>query len=159
MATCTCERYAERRTGKSTAIGASWKATDLVTGELGQRHVLYLGEINDKQKASWLRTIEVIEEKKDKPRQVALFPDNRKLPESLPCDAIQIRLSQKQPSRPRQWGACWLALDLWDRLVLDRFWSPLLPESREGTRWLNVLKTLTAYRLIDPGSEWRLHRE
>jgi transposase len=128
-------------------------------GRVGQRHVLYLGEINDTQKASWLKTIEVLEEKKSKPRQVALFPDNRKLPESLPCDAIQVRLSQLQLSRPRQWGACWLAFDLWDRLELDRFWSPLLPESREGTRWLNVLKTLAAYRLIDPGSEWRLHRE
>ena len=128
-------------------------------GRVGQRHVLYLGEINDTQKASWLRTIEVLEEKKTKPRQVALFPDNRKLPESLPCDAIQVRLSQLRLSRPRQWGACWLAFDLWDRLELDRFWGPLLPESREGTRWLNVLKTLAAYRLIDPGSEWRLHRE
>jgi hypothetical protein len=128
-------------------------------GRVGQRHVLYLGEINDTQRASWLRTIEVLEEKKTKPRQVALFPDNRKLPESLPCDAIQVRLSQLQLSRPRQWGACWLVFDLWDRLELDRFWSPLLPESREGTRWLNVLKMLAAYRLIDPGSEWRLHRE
>ena len=25
--------------------------------------------------------------------------------------------------------------------------------------WLNVLKTLVAYRLLDPGSEWRLHRD
>ncbi len=41
---------------------------------------------------------------------------------------------------------------------LDAFWQPRLPPSRNGTRWLNVLKTLVAYRLIDPGSEWRLHR-
>jgi hypothetical protein len=33
------------------------------------------------------------------------------------------------------------------------------PASRQGTRWLNVLKKLVAYRLIDPGSEWRLHRQ
>ncbi|MBM9515358.1 IS1634 family transposase, partial [Desulfobulbus marinus] len=31
--------------------------------------------------------------------------------------------------------------------------------SRKGTKWLNVLKTLVTYRLISPGSEWRLHRE
>jgi hypothetical protein len=42
---------------------------------------------------------------------------------------------------------------------LDAFWQPHLPPSRKGTRWLNVLKTLVAYRLIDPGSEWRLHRD
>ena len=55
-------------------------------------------------------------------------------------------------------GACWLAGELWDLLQLDAFWQPRLPPSRKGTRWLNVLKTLVAYRLIDPGSEWRLHR-
>jgi transposase len=34
-----------------------------------------------------------------------------------------------------------------------------LPPSRKGTRWLNVFKTLVCYRLIDPGSEWRLPRQ
>jgi transposase len=33
-----------------------------------------------------------------------------------------------------------------------------LPPFRQGTRWLNILKLLVAYRLIEPGSEWRLHR-
>jgi hypothetical protein len=42
---------------------------------------------------------------------------------------------------------------LWDELRLDDFWRPLLPLSRQGTDWLNVLKTLVVYRLIDPGSE------
>jgi hypothetical protein len=42
---------------------------------------------------------------------------------------------------------------------LDGFRSPPLVASREGTRWLNVLKTLVSYRQIDPGSEWRLHRQ
>ncbi len=45
-----------------------------------------------------------------------------------------------------------------NQLQLDDFWSKKLPASRKGTRWLNVLKTLVCYRLIDPGSEWRLHR-
>jgi hypothetical protein len=31
--------------------------------------------------------------------------------------------------------------------------------SRKATRWDHVLQTLVSYRLIDPGSEWRLHRE
>jgi hypothetical protein len=128
-------------------------------GRVAQRQVLYLGEINDTQQASWLRTIELIEEKQSKTKQVALFPETRKVPESLPCEAIQVRLSELILSRPRQWGACWLSCYLWDQLELDKFWGPRLPESREGTRWLNVLKTLAAYRLIDPGSEWYLHRE
>ena len=60
--------------------------------------------------------------------------------------------------RPRQWGACWMATLLWDQLRLDEFWFAALPPSREGTNWLNILKTLVGYQLISPGSEWRLHR-
>jgi transposase len=48
---------------------------------------------------------------------------------------------------------------LWDQLRLDAFWEKALPPSREGTSWLNVLKTLAGYQLISPGSEWRLHRQ
>ena len=71
---------------------------------------------------------------------------------------VQIRVTDVQVRDPRQWGACWLALTVWDRLELDRFWGPRLPPSRKGTRWLDVLKVQVCYRLIDPGSDWRLHR-
>ncbi len=91
-------------------------------------------------------------------RQIALFPEDRTAP-VLDCDVVHVKLSGLRLCRPRQWGACWLACELWDQLQLDDFWSPRLPPSRQGTRWLNVLKTLVAYRLIDPGSEWRLHRQ
>ncbi len=121
-----------------------------------QRQVLYLGEINDSQKAAWTRAIEVFAEEGEA-RQMAIFPDDRPAPQ-LACEVVQIRLRELSLHRPRQWGACWLALALWEQLDLDGFWSPRLPPSRQGTRWLNVLKTLVVYRLIDPGSEWRLHR-
>ena len=52
-----------------------------------------------------------------------------------------------------------MACQIWTWLELDAFWAPRLPSSRKGTNWLNVLKTLVCYRLIDPGSEWRLHRQ
>src|SRR5882762_8101650 len=42
---------------------------------------------------------------------------------------------------------------------LDRFWGGRLPPSRKGTRWDRVLLLLATYRLLAPGSEWRLHRE
>jgi hypothetical protein len=61
--------------------------------------------------------------------------------------------------RPRVWGSCWLALKLWEQLSLDRFWRERLPRSRKGTRWDQVLFVLVAYRLLSPGSEWRLHRQ
>ena len=127
-------------------------------GRTVQRHVLYLGEINDSQRAAWCRTIEAFDEDGQASRQIALFPEDRAAP-PLDCDVVHVRLSGLRLRRPRQWGGCWLACHLWDQLQLDEFWSPRLPASRQGTRWLNVLKTLVAYRLIDPGSEWRLHRQ
>jgi hypothetical protein len=123
-----------------------------------QRHVLYLGEINDSQRTAWCQTIEAFDEGGQQARQVALFPEDCAAP-ALDCDIVHVRLNGLRLRRPRQWGACWLACHLWDQLRLDEFWSPRLPTSRQGTRWLNVLKTLAAYRLIDPGSEWRLHRQ
>ena len=127
-------------------------------GRVIQRQVLYLGEINDSQHAAWCRVIEVIQEGHNKPQQMAIFPEDRQAP-LLPCDVVQVKLSGLQLKHPRQWGACWLVLELWEQLALDAFWQPRLGVSRKGTRWLNVFKTLVCYRLIDPGSEWRLHRQ
>ena len=73
--------------------------------------------------------------------------------------AVQIRLSEMRLCRPRQWGACWLAGQLWRDLKLDRFRAERLPRSRKGTRWDQVLQVLVSYRLIAPGSEWKLHRD
>ena len=127
----------------------------LSDGRVAQRQVLYLGEINASQREAWRKTIEVQDQ--DTRRQVALFPAGAMPVDDV--DAIGVRLSELSLRRPRQWGACWMALDLWQQLELDSFWRSRLRPSREGTPWLKVLKTLVAYRLIDPGSEWRLHRE
>ncbi|MDA0750582.1 MAG: IS1634 family transposase, partial [Verrucomicrobia bacterium] len=125
------------------------------SGKHVQKTLLYLGEINDTQKASWTKTIDAIDERSH--RQVALFPEDRDIPEGIEV-GLQVKLSQLQLHRPRQWGACWMASDLWRQLKLDEFWEQRLRESRKGTPWHLVLQTLVAYRLIDPGSEWRLHR-
>jgi hypothetical protein len=126
-------------------------------GRVAQRQVLYLGEINDSQKSAWSKAIEVFDEDAEQSKQIALVPEDRPAP-VLDCDVVSVRLSEMRLRRPRQWGACWLAMLLWEQLRLDAFWSPLLEPSREGTSWLNVLKMLVAYQLISPGSEWRLHR-
>lgn len=126
----------------------------LADGRVVQRQVLYLGEINASQREAWRKTIEVHDE--GMRRQVALFPAG-----STPAGdarALGIRLDELRLERPRQWGACWLSCVLWQQLDLDAFWGQRLRPSREGTPWLQVLQTLVAYRLIDPGSEWRLHR-
>jgi transposase len=128
-------------------------------GRVVQRHVLYLGEINSSQELAWRKSIEVLEDGESAPRNLALFPEDRC--EGLVADEsiVRLRLKSMQLCRPRQWGACWLALQLWQMLDLDVFWAERLPPSRKGTRWDLVVFVLAAYRLIAPGSEWRLHRE
>jgi len=122
-----------------------------------QRHVLYLGEINDQQQAAWEKTVEIFEYGQTQARTVALFAEDRPV-EVQDEHIVRVKLSEMQLRHPRQWGACWLACHLYKELKLDEFWSQRLPPSRKGTRWDLVLQTLCAYRLIDPGSEWHLHR-
>lgn len=127
-------------------------------GRVLQRHVLYLGEINSSQELAWRRSIEVLDEGTRTARTLALFPEDR-CEGIVPDESIvRLKLAQLRLERPRQWGACWLALKLWQSLGLDEFWSERLPTSRKGTRWDQVLFVLVAYRLLSPGSEWRLHR-
>jgi len=129
----------------------------VASGRVVQRHALYLGEINDRQQEAWRKTIEIFEEGQARPRTVALFPEER-LGAVADADIVRIRLSQLSLHRPRQWGGCWLSSQLWEQLGLDRFWAQRLPPSRKGTRWDWVLQVLVTYRLLEPGSEWRLYR-
>jgi len=128
-------------------------------GKFVQRQVLYLGEINDAQRQSWCRTIEIFDENRERTMRLALFPAYRQLPNFAAGFGVQIRLKEMELHRPRQWGACWLACYLYEQLGLDEFWAERLADSREGTCWGHILQTLVCYRLIDPGSEWRLHRQ
>jgi transposase len=128
------------------------------SGKIVQRHVFYLGEINDQQQAAWQKSIEIFEHGQGQSRTVALFAEDRVLEAVPDCEIVRLRLSELQLRRPRQWGACWLFCYVYHELGLDQFWAQRLPASRKGTRWDLVLQTLCAYRLIDPGSEWRLHR-
>ena len=128
-------------------------------GKVVQRPVLYLGEINDSQRESWCRVIEVFDEEREQVRPLSLFPSDREIPWHATETGVQVRLKEMELHRPRQWGACWLACWLYQELGLDEFWDQKLPDSREGTCWRHILQTLVCYRLIDPGSEWRLHRQ
>ncbi|HWM71950.1 MAG TPA: hypothetical protein VNO35_35645 [Steroidobacteraceae bacterium] len=128
-------------------------------GRVVQRHVLYLGEINSTQELAWRKSIEVLDEAHEGPRTLALFPEDRCEEMAADESIVRLRLSQMRLERPRQWGGCWLALQLWRELDLDEFWLERLLPSRKGTRWAEVLQILVVYRLLSPGSEWRLHRE
>jgi transposase len=148
-----------RKDGKEHRYWSIVENRRLGDGRVLQRHVLYLGEINASQEWAWRKSIEVFEDGAKAPRTLSLFPEDRC--EGLVPDetVVRLRLSYLRLCRPRQWGACWLALWLWQELRLDEFWAKRLPRSRKGTRWDQVLFVLVAYRLLAPGSEWRLHRE
>jgi hypothetical protein len=128
-------------------------------GRVVQRHVLYLGEINSSQELAWRKSIEVFEEGQVRSSTLALFPEDRCEAVIADESVVRVRLSELELRRPRQWGACWLVVKLWQELELDRFWGERLTASRKGTRWDQILLILVAYRLIAPGSEWRLHRQ
>lgn len=148
------ERRKDGKTHRSWSIVESRRYAG---NKVAHRHVLYLGEINDSQRAAWERTIAVVDERDGAPRQMALFPADRTPPPGE-IDSLQVRLSELTLAQPRQWGACWLANELWRTLGLDDFFGARLPVSREDTDWEKVLRILVIYRLLAPGSEWRLHR-
>ena len=122
-----------------------------------QRTVLYLGEINDSQQAAWRKTLTVFDEDKQESRNLSLFPDDRVVPAEA-VDSLQVRLSGLELRRPRPFGNCWLASELWRELGLTEFWQEHLPAGRETVSWEKVLRLLVVNRLLEPGSEFRVHR-
>jgi hypothetical protein len=148
-----------KKNGKEHSYWSIVENRRLADGRVTQRHVLYLGEINEAQERAWARSIQVFTDQDPQPQTMALFPEDRVPAAMKEGSVVQLRLPELSVHRPRQWGACWLAMHLWKTLRLDEFWTRRLPAGRKGTRWNQVLAVLTAYRLIAPGSEWRLHRE
>ena len=125
-----------------------------------QRTVLYLGEINDGQEASWRKTLQVFDESHQQHTTLSLFPEDREIPAES-SNSIQVKLSEMELRRPRTFGNCWLGCELWRQLQLEEFWEEKLAErvKRETVRWAKVLQLLVVNRLIDPGSEFRVHRQ
>ncbi len=123
-----------------------------------QRTVLYLGEINDQQQAAWRKTLEVFDEGAQCYTTMSLFPEDREIPADA-VDSAKVRLSGLELRRPRIFGNCWLACELWQQLGLQEFWQQRLPEAREAVPWEKVLRLLVVNRLLDPGSEFQVHRQ
>src|ERR1017187_7426311 len=128
------------------------------SGKTVQRTVLYLGEINDQQQAAWRKSLSVFDEQQQEYANLSLFPDDREIPADA-IDSLQVKLSGLELRRPRLFGSCWLACALWRQLGLDEFWGARLAGSREDVPWGNVLQLLVVNRLLDPGSEFRVHRQ
>ena len=147
-----------RKDGKDHRYFSVVENRRLPGGKTAQRTVLYLGEINDQQQAAWRKTLDVFDETEQRFTSMSLFPDDREVPADS-IDSVQVRLSGLELKRPRIFGSCWLACELWQQLSLDEFWRQHLPEGRETVSWEKVLRLLVVNRLLDPGSEFRVHRE
>jgi transposase len=128
-------------------------------GRRVERHVFYLGEVNASQREAWLKCIEAFDVQAQQQTQLALFASDQPIPTHAAAYAVQVRLAEFTIRHARQWGACWVFFLIWEQLQLEAFWRQRLPASREHTSWYHLLVVLCAYRLIDPGSEWRLHRQ
>ena len=123
-----------------------------------QRTVLYLGEITSSQENTWRKTLEVFDEDSGKCYQKMLFAENVEIPESQ-IDSIQVKLSEMKLCRPRSFGNCWLACLLWKQLGLDEFWQERIDELRSDVEWSKVVKLLAVNCLIQPASEFYVHRQ
>ncbi|HEV2464130.1 MAG TPA: IS1634 family transposase [Acidobacteriaceae bacterium] len=125
-----------------------------------QRTVLHLGEINSSQEAAWRQTLEVFDESRQEHRTLSLFTDDEPAAPSS-VDSLRVRLSAMELRRARCFGNCWLGCELWRQLGLEEFWGERLEEKvrRETVNWEKVLRLLVVNRLIDPGSEFRVHRQ
>jgi transposase len=124
-----------------------------------QRTVLYLGEINDNQENAWRNTLQVFDESRQQYTTLSLFSEDHEIPAEA-AGMVQVRLSKIELRRPRAFGNCWLACELWRQLQLEAFWREKLSRhvQRETVPWEKVLRLLVVNRLIEPGSEFRLHR-
>lgn len=147
-----------KKDGKEHTYWSVVENKRLHDGRVAQRQVLYLGEVNDSQREAWRKTLDAHSPDSNTTSQIALFPHDRPAPTD-DARVVQIRLDQLSLQRPRQWGGCWLALELYRQLGLDTFFAEHLPASRKGTHWDRILRVLVTQRLLAPGSEWQLHRD
>src|SRR5271157_4436453 len=128
------------------------------SGRVVQRQVLFLGEINDRQQGAWRQTLEVFDEAEQRARTLSLFPEDRAIPADA-LDGVQVKLREMELRRPRAFGSYWLGCELWQQLGLSEFWQERLGRGREEVPWAKVLELLVVSRLVEPGSEFRLHRQ
>ena len=150
--------YKRKKNGKWHEYFSVVENRRVVSGGTVQRTVLYLGEITSSQENAWQKTLEVFDADSGKHEQKLLFADQAVVPESE-VDTIKVKLSQMQLCRPRSFGDCWLACQLWRQLGLDEFWQTRIDDSRSDIPWSEVLKLLVVNCLIDPASEFYVHRQ
>jgi transposase len=130
-----------------------WSLVETVRTANGprQRILCYLGELNTSAQARWLKTIEVFNEQGEA-QQLKLFPSHVEAPTDDP-QVARVLLNRVRLERSRQFGGCWLGLELWRRLGLDRFFEEAADDQEADVPWSRVAAVLAINRLCAPGSE------
>jgi transposase len=142
--------HSRSKDGKSHAY---WSLVETVRTPDGprQKTICYLGELNNSAQARWQKTVEVFNDQGDS-EQLRLFPSEVAVPDDDP-QVAQVLLNKVRLERTRAFGSCFLGLDLWKRLELDRFFEQSIDGEPADVPWSRVAALLTINRLCAPGSE------
>jgi len=139
--------------GKDGKDHTYWSLVETVRTADGprQKTLCYLGELNSSAHARWVKTIEVFNEQGET-QQLKLFPSDV---EPLVDDpqVARVLLNKVRLERTRQFGACYLGIELWKRLGLDRFFAQTVDHEMTDVPWSRVAALLAINRLCAPGSE------
>ncbi len=138
---------------KEGKLHTYWSLVETVRTPDGRRQktLCYLGELNSCAQARWLTTVEVFNEQGET-RQLKLFPSHVEPPPDDP-QVARVLLNKVRLERTRQFGSCFLGLELWKRLELDRFYEQAVDNESADVPWSRVVALLAINRLSAPGSE------
>jgi transposase len=141
------------RRGKDGKDHTYWSLVETVRTPDGprQKTLCYLGELNSSAEARWLTTVEVFNQQGEA-QQLKLFPSHVAPPADDP-QVARVLLNKVRLERTRQFGACFLGLELWKRLELDRFFEQAVDGEPADVPWSRVAALLAINRLCAPGSE------
>src|SRR5438874_1505795 len=139
--------------GKDGKEHTYWSLVETVRTPDGprQKTLCYLGELNSSAQARWLTTVEVFNEQGEA-QQLKLFPSDVAAPVDDP-QVARVLLNKVRLERTRQFGSCFLGLELWKRLELDRFFEQAVDQEEADVPWSRVAALLAINRLCAPGSE------
>ncbi len=139
--------------GKDGKQHTYWSLVESVRTPDGprQRTLCHLGELNGSDQARWLKTVEVFNERGEA-QQLKLFPSHVEPPADDP-QVARVLVNRVRLERTRQFGACYLGLELWRRLELDRFFEQAVDDDAADVPWSRVAALLAINRLCAPGSE------
>jgi hypothetical protein len=126
---CFFDASTRKKDGKEHHYCSLVENRRLAEGRVVQRHVLYLGEINDEQQVAQRRSIEIFDRGENVARTVTLVVTERQIEQDSHA-IVRIRVGEMELRRPRQWGGCWSACELYHQLELDQFFGQRLARSR-----------------------------